>query len=283
MTEPPPNPSAAKAPAGRPARSRACGAGELAGRRVSAQTAVADAGRRGRRAWAITLERPPRADFGDYSTNAALLLAPGLGTSPREVAERLGRRSGTRLGPSLERFEVAGPGFLNLFLADCLVRRRRSPRRSPPGRRSVPVAPQRPSASWWNSSRPTRRGRCTSGMPATPPTATRSRGCSPSTATRSSASSTSTTPARRCASSASRFRRWRGARRSPQDGYRGDIRRASSCTWWSGLDMDPAELGRAAVTRHGGRRCRHRSPRSACRASIAGLMRAPCTRAIRAR
>ena len=24
----------------------------------------------------ITLERPPRADFGDYSTNAALLLAP---------------------------------------------------------------------------------------------------------------------------------------------------------------------------------------------------------------
>jgi arginyl-tRNA synthetase len=39
---------------------------------------------------AITLERPPRADFGDYSTNAALLLAAGLGSSPREVAERLG-------------------------------------------------------------------------------------------------------------------------------------------------------------------------------------------------
>ncbi|TMK69339.1 MAG: arginine--tRNA ligase, partial [Actinobacteria bacterium] len=25
------------------------------------------------------LERPPKADFGDYSTNAALLLAPELG------------------------------------------------------------------------------------------------------------------------------------------------------------------------------------------------------------
>ena len=38
----------------------------------------------------ITLERPPRADFGDYSTNAALLLAPRLRRPPREVAERLG-------------------------------------------------------------------------------------------------------------------------------------------------------------------------------------------------
>ena len=72
---------------------------------------------RGARA-AITLERPPRADFGDYSTNAALLLAPGLGASPREVAERLGSALQSSLGTSLERFEVAGPGFLNLFLAD---------------------------------------------------------------------------------------------------------------------------------------------------------------------
>jgi len=66
----------------------------------------------------VTLERPPRADFGDYSTNAALLLAPRLGASPREVAERLGARLVDELGASLERFEVAGPGFVNLFVAD---------------------------------------------------------------------------------------------------------------------------------------------------------------------
>jgi arginyl-tRNA synthetase len=66
----------------------------------------------------ISLERPPRADFGDYSTNAALLLAGGLGSSPREVAQLLGSALQERLGSSLERFEVAGPGFLNLFLAD---------------------------------------------------------------------------------------------------------------------------------------------------------------------
>jgi arginyl-tRNA synthetase len=66
----------------------------------------------------IVLERPPLADFGDYSTNAALLLAPSVGAPPREVAERLGEELQRRLGASLARFEVAGPGFLNLFLAD---------------------------------------------------------------------------------------------------------------------------------------------------------------------
>ena len=36
------------------------------------------------------LERPKRADLGDYATNAAMLLAPVLGTRPREIADRLG-------------------------------------------------------------------------------------------------------------------------------------------------------------------------------------------------
>jgi arginyl-tRNA synthetase len=67
---------------------------------------------------AISLERPRRAQFGDYSTNAALLLAPGLGTPPREVAERLGSALQEGLGGSLARYEVAGPGFLNLFVSD---------------------------------------------------------------------------------------------------------------------------------------------------------------------
>jgi arginyl-tRNA synthetase len=81
---------------------------------VRAGGGVLESGGRG----GITLERPPRADFGDYSTNAALLLAPRLGAPPREVADRLGNALQAGLGASLERFEVAGPGFLNLFLAD---------------------------------------------------------------------------------------------------------------------------------------------------------------------
>src|SRR3954470_5409830 len=67
---------------------------------------------------APTLERPKRADHGDYSTNAAMLLAPALKAAPRDIAGRLGERLGERRGDRLERVEVAGPGFLNLFLAD---------------------------------------------------------------------------------------------------------------------------------------------------------------------
>ncbi len=65
-----------------------------------------------------TLERPKKAGFGDYATNAAMLLAPLAGTSPRDVAARLADELDERLGPALDRVEVAGPGFLNLFLSD---------------------------------------------------------------------------------------------------------------------------------------------------------------------
>jgi arginyl-tRNA synthetase len=65
-----------------------------------------------------TLERPKQAGFGDYATNAAMLLAPLVGAPPRDVAERVGEELGARLGPKLDRVEVAGPGFLNLFLSD---------------------------------------------------------------------------------------------------------------------------------------------------------------------
>jgi arginyl-tRNA synthetase len=65
-----------------------------------------------------TLERPPKAEFGDYSTNAALLLAPLTEEKPRDVAVRLGSALEAELGDSLRAVEVAGPGFLNLFLED---------------------------------------------------------------------------------------------------------------------------------------------------------------------
>jgi arginyl-tRNA synthetase len=66
----------------------------------------------------LSLERPKQAGFGDYSTNAAMLLAPAMGEPPRAVAERLGAALQARLGGRVEKVEVAGPGFLNLFLTD---------------------------------------------------------------------------------------------------------------------------------------------------------------------
>jgi arginyl-tRNA synthetase len=72
----------------------------------------------GAQAAAAKLERPPRAELGDYSTNAALLLAPRLERPPREVAELLGAELAGRLGDALTRTEVAGPGFVNMFMSD---------------------------------------------------------------------------------------------------------------------------------------------------------------------
>jgi arginyl-tRNA synthetase len=65
-----------------------------------------------------TLERPKQADHGDYSTNVAMLLAPAAGAPPRDVAEKVGESLRGRLGDQLAAVEVAGPGFLNLRLAD---------------------------------------------------------------------------------------------------------------------------------------------------------------------
>ena len=78
--------------------------------------------RRARRRAASTrvrVERPPRAELGDYSTNAPLLLAPRLGRAAARGRRRARARSSPRgSGDGLERTEVAGPGFLNLHLSD---------------------------------------------------------------------------------------------------------------------------------------------------------------------
>ena len=89
---------------------------DLRGAVVAASSAVAGSGSGSLPA--PTLERPKKAGFGDYATNAAMLLAPRAGVPPRDVAGRLAGALEQLLGTSLERVEVAGPGFLNLFLSD---------------------------------------------------------------------------------------------------------------------------------------------------------------------
>jgi arginyl-tRNA synthetase len=65
----------------------------------------------------LRLERPPRPDLGDYSSNAGMLLAPILRESPPTAAERLGEKLHEELGEGLADVEVAGPGFLNLSMS----------------------------------------------------------------------------------------------------------------------------------------------------------------------
>jgi arginyl-tRNA synthetase len=64
----------------------------------------------------VELERPSDPEHGDYATNVALRLAPARKRAPRELAEELAAAAGAL--PAVERAEVAGPGFLNLFLRD---------------------------------------------------------------------------------------------------------------------------------------------------------------------
>jgi arginyl-tRNA synthetase len=62
----------------------------------------------------IVLEKPRQAQHGDYACSIALQLARALGTRPREIADRL--VVALPASPYLEKAEVAGAGFINLFL-----------------------------------------------------------------------------------------------------------------------------------------------------------------------
>ncbi len=64
----------------------------------------------------VTVEPPRDSTHGDLSTNAAMVLAKAAKMAPRAFAEQLRTRL-ERL-PDVRAVEVAGPGFLNLRLAD---------------------------------------------------------------------------------------------------------------------------------------------------------------------
>ena len=71
----------------------------------------------------LSLAVVPTADeqFGDYQCNAAMSLAKALKKPPREIAAVL--TAATR-PEAVEKTEVAGPGFVNLFLnTDWMARR----------------------------------------------------------------------------------------------------------------------------------------------------------------
>ncbi|MEO5768484.1 MAG: arginine--tRNA ligase, partial [Polyangia bacterium] len=66
----------------------------------------------------IAIERPKQAEHGDFATNVALLLAKGSGKPPRAVADLLVSRLTVGGASPLAEATVAGPGFINLRLAD---------------------------------------------------------------------------------------------------------------------------------------------------------------------
>ncbi|HSF47993.1 MAG TPA: arginine--tRNA ligase, partial [Burkholderiales bacterium] len=69
----------------------------------------------------VVLQRPKLAQHGDYACNIALQLAKQLGRNPLEVAAQLVQALPE--SPFIARKEVAGAGFLNLFLTPAAKRR----------------------------------------------------------------------------------------------------------------------------------------------------------------
>jgi arginyl-tRNA synthetase len=64
----------------------------------------------------FVLERPRDDGHGDLATNLAMLIARTRRTNPRQVAEELVRALALPEGV-VERLEIAGPGFINFWLA----------------------------------------------------------------------------------------------------------------------------------------------------------------------
>jgi arginyl-tRNA synthetase len=67
-----------------------------------------------------TIERTRDPTHGDFATNLALVLAKAAGSKPRQLAERL--VAALPASTLMDRVEIAGPGFVNFFLAPAAYR-----------------------------------------------------------------------------------------------------------------------------------------------------------------
>jgi len=65
----------------------------------------------------VELTPPKDSANGDFTTNVAMQLTKLVGMAPRDIAAKLVTELERECPAGLERVEIAGPGFLNLFLA----------------------------------------------------------------------------------------------------------------------------------------------------------------------
>ena len=70
---------------------------------------------------AVTVEPPRDPSHGDLATNAAMVLAKPAATNPRALAEKIVAHISA--DPDVVSAEIAGPGFINIRLADDVWRR----------------------------------------------------------------------------------------------------------------------------------------------------------------
>jgi len=66
----------------------------------------------------FSIEQPPKSEMGDYATNVAMIVAGRDKGSPREIAEKIVTE--LNADKELSKLEIAGPGFINIFLKEDL-------------------------------------------------------------------------------------------------------------------------------------------------------------------
>lgn len=65
----------------------------------------------------FAIEVPSSREHGDYAVNAALVWSRSFRNAPRKIAEILMEKADFK-DSYVEKYEIAGPGFINLFLSD---------------------------------------------------------------------------------------------------------------------------------------------------------------------
>lgn len=69
----------------------------------------------------VTTSKP---EFGDYQANGGMAIAKKLGSNPREFAQLVVNDLANKSDPIIAKVEVAGPGFINIHLAETALRDR---------------------------------------------------------------------------------------------------------------------------------------------------------------
>ena len=69
----------------------------------------------------IDISTPKKREFGDYSSNIAMILTKQLKKRPRDIAEQISGKLSTSHSELFKKIEIAGPGFLNFFINEVSI------------------------------------------------------------------------------------------------------------------------------------------------------------------
>lgn len=72
----------------------------------------------------VEVSRSTQDQFGHYQMNSAMKLSRELKKPPRVIAEELAQRAVAKQNPLIDRMEIAGPGFINIWLKNEAIEQR---------------------------------------------------------------------------------------------------------------------------------------------------------------